>query len=128
MRGGANCLRAVMLLASFGVPLALCQPVQSPPSNGEAIFLQRCAKCHGDEGQGISALVGIAGPKLQAENDPGAVMMAMEVGPSHMPSFAVMLSTGQMQEVAEYVTRQLAVIPLQAGDLGEGGKLFRQYC
>jgi len=54
--------------------------------------------------------------------------MAMEVGPSHMPSFAYVLSVQEMRSVADYVTQKLAVIPLAAGDIGEGGKLFRIYC
>jgi ubiquinol-cytochrome c reductase cytochrome c subunit len=108
-------------MAALAAPCALGQ-------NGAAIFAQRCAKCHGDRGQGISALIGVAGPNLQAEHNPGDVVTAMEVGPSHMPGFADLLSTQEMQDVANYVTGQLAVIPLQAGDLVEGGKLFRQNC
>ncbi len=55
-------------------------------------------------------------------------MMAMEVGPSHMPTFAYLLSVREMRAVADYVTQQLAVIPFTGGDLSAGGKLFREYC
>jgi ubiquinol-cytochrome c reductase cytochrome c subunit len=107
--------------ASFGQP-------ENPPREGGAIFLERCAKCHGSQGQGVSSVVTIAGPSLQAEHNPGDVMAAMEVGPSHMPSFAFVLSVEEMRSVADFVTHQLAVIPLGEGDLGEGGKEFRVNC
>jgi ubiquinol-cytochrome c reductase cytochrome c subunit len=55
-------------------------------------------------------------------------MMAMEVGPSHMPVFSYVLSVQEMRSVADYVTKDLAVIPLNGGDLSQGGKMFRQYC
>lgn len=103
--------------------VAFCQQ-----PDGAAIFQERCAKCHGDRGEGISSLVTIAGPDIQAVHDPGDVMAAMEVGPSHMPRFAGLLTVDQMHAVAAYVTTELAVIPLGEGDLAEGGKLFRRNC
>ena len=108
---------------------ALCQQTAgSQPANGRAIFQQRCAKCHGEHGEGVNALIVPAGPSLQAEHNQGQVIMAMEVGPSHMPTFAYVLSVREMRTVADYVTSQLAVVPLTGGDLSEGGKLFRVYC
>lgn len=101
---------------------------QSGPADGQAVFSQRCAKCHGPKGEGISSVTTIAGPCLQAEHNPGDVMMAMEIGPSHMPRFSELLSVEQMHAVADYVTRQLAVIPLAHGDIGSGGTLFRENC
>lgn len=119
-----------LLLPLLLVPhLAFSQsPLTQPPPPGKAIFEQRCAKCHGDRGQGISAVVSIAGPCLQAEHNSGSVAAAVELGPAHMPSFVSTLTVPQIHEVADYVTRDLAVIPLGPGDLGEGGSLFRQYC
>lgn len=70
----------------------------------------------------------IGGPSLQAEHDHGMVMFAMEVGPSHMPNFSYVLSVQEMRAVADYVTQQIAVIPLTGGNLSEGGKLFRRSC
>ncbi|MGH9605852.1 MAG: c-type cytochrome [Terracidiphilus sp.] len=99
-----------------------------PP--GKAIFEQSCSKCHGDRGQGISAVVSVAGPCLQAEHNRGNVIAAVELGPEHMPSFVYTLSVPQIHAVADYVTQDLAVIPLnlKEADIGKGGKLFRQYC
>jgi ubiquinol-cytochrome c reductase cytochrome c subunit len=125
-----NRLRPLVGLSLF-LPLScgagFGQPAASPP-DGAAIFHDRCAKCHGERGEGVSALITIAGPNIQAEHNPGDVMTAMEVGPSHMPVFADLLTVDEMHAVADYVTRQLAVIPLDQGNLAEGGKLFREYC
>lgn len=100
----------------------------SPSPDGKAIFEQHCARCHGINGQGISAIVSIAGPSLRAEHDPGVVMTALEVGPSHMPVFSYVLSVAEMRAVAHYVTQSLADIPLTGGSLTEGGDLFRSNC
>jgi ubiquinol-cytochrome c reductase cytochrome c subunit len=100
----------------------------SPALNSQAIFLNRCAKCHGAQGEGRSALFTILGPSLQAEHDPGKVLTAIETGPSHMPSFAWTLSVPEMRSVANYVTQHAAVIPLTGGNLSEGGILFREHC
>ena len=92
------------------------------------MFAQHCAVCHGDRGQGVSALVSIAGPNLQAEHDPGDVLRAVETGPSHMPTFSRVLSVDSMRAVSQYVTQHVATIPLQGGNIGEGGALYRMYC
>ena len=118
----------VLLVVLLASPLSLPQEVEPSPSRGEAIFQQRCAKCHGANGEGVSAAVTIAGPRIQAVHNPGDVMLAMEVGPSHMPSFAHVLTVSEMRDVADYVTQKLAVIPQMQGDLAEGGSLFRIYC
>ena len=104
------------------------QIVAGTTPGGAAIFSQKCSECHGDKGQGIAAAVTIAGPSLQAEHDLGKVMTAIERGPSHMPAFSRVLTAGQIEAVAHYVTSDLAVIPLGQGNIGEGGKLFRMYC
>jgi ubiquinol-cytochrome c reductase cytochrome c subunit len=119
----------VFLLIFLSSQIAFCQEGQpASPPNGQALFSHRCAKCHGETGQGISAVISIAGPSLRAEHDHGAVMTAIEVGPSHMPSFAYVLSVPEMRSVADYVTQQIAVIPLAGGNLSEGGELFRAHC
>lgn len=101
---------------------------QAAPPNGQAIFFERCAKCHGIKGEGVSGVVGIGGPNIQAEHQSGDVIAAMEIGPSHMPRFSYLLSLAEMRAVADYVSQQIAVIPLEGGDLKDGGKLFRVYC
>lgn len=102
----------------------------SPDSvdRGGQIFSQRCAMCHGEHGEGRSALVTIAGPSLRAEHDYGRVMTAVEVGPSHMPSFVYVLPVDEIRAVSHFVVDRIADIPLPAGDIGEGGRLFRMNC
>lgn len=104
------------------------EPEQPASPNGQAIFLERCAECHGEKGEGVSGVIGIGGLNIQAVHNPGEAITAMEVGPSHMPSFAFLLSLPEMRAVADYVTQDIAVIPLDGGDVSEGGKLFRVYC
>lgn len=55
-------------------------------------------------------------------------MTAVEVGPSHMPSFAYTLSVADIRSVSQYVVDSIADIPLSSGDMKEGGVLFRTYC
>lgn len=120
------CVLILMLLTS-GV--AHCQqPESGATPDGAAIFAQHCAVCHGDHGQGISSVISIAGPSLQAEHNHGTVMTAVETGPSHMPSFVRILTVPQIRSVAYYVTQHLAVIPLSGGNVAEGGILFRKNC
>ena len=118
----------VPLMTLLVLPLAAAQLPNSLPSEGSAIFAQKCSRCHGDQGQGIAAAVTIAGPSLRAEHELGKVKTAVEWGPSHMPAFSRVLSAPQIDAVSHYVTTQLAVIPLSGGDLSEGGELFRAYC
>ena len=128
---GAIVVSAALLLALSWTPAAWCQPARDasdPLLRGQQIFSQRCAECHGEHGQGVSGVISIAGPNLQAEHDLGQVLTAVEVGPSHMPSFGRVLSVQDMRDVAAFVTQKVAVIPMQGGDIGEGGELFRMYC
>lgn len=120
-----------LLLLYLGAKPALCRQAANSSASapdGEAIFQQRCAECHGARGEGVNAPITIAGPPLQAVHDAGTVTAAMEIGPSHMPRFAFVLSQAQMRAVATYVTQQIAVIPLQPGNMADGGKLYRLYC
>lgn len=108
-----------------------CTGQQNPdPSleRGQQIFASQCAKCHGDEGEGKSAVISIAGPSLKAEHDYGRVMTAVETGPSHMPQFVYILSVDDIRAVSHYVADKIADIPEEPGDLGQGGELFRMYC
>jgi ubiquinol-cytochrome c reductase cytochrome c subunit len=128
---GLRCCGAVflpVLFLFFSGASCLGQDQGDASQRGEQIFAQRCAKCHGDHGEGISGVISIAGPSLKAEHDYGRVMTAVEVGPSHMPSFVYVLSVDDMRAVSHYVTDKIADIPLQEGDIGHGGEIFRMYC
>lgn len=120
----------VLILMPLTSGVALCQQPESGGASpdGAAIFALHCARCHGYRGQGISSMISIAGPNLQAEHNHGMVMMAVETGPSHMPSFAKVLTIPEIRSVAYYVTQHIAVIPLEGGSVSEGGELFRKNC
>lgn len=45
-----------------------------------------------------------------------------------MPSYGRVLRDQDIENVAQYVTRHLAVIPLSGGNLTEGGVLYRTHC
>lgn len=115
-------------LLAYSFPLVAQPSIQPAGPNGASLFAQHCAECHGDHGQGVSALVSIAGPNIQAEHDEGQVMAAVEAGPSHMPSFARVLSVEEMRAVSTFVVQNIAVIPLSGGNLSHGGILYRTYC
>ncbi len=68
------------------------------------------------------------GPSLKAEHDREFVVHMVTNGKAPMPSFRPLLSSAQIDAVADYVTTQIATIPLAPGDMGQGGKLFRIYC
>jgi ubiquinol-cytochrome c reductase cytochrome c subunit len=123
-------LSSGLLLAGLVLVPACCcqQPTPEALSEGQQIFQDRCATCHGEHGEGRSASISYAGPSLQAEHDPGKVMAAVEVGPEHMPRFEYTLSVDQMRAVSEYVAQKLAVIQMDKSSLTDGGELFRTYC
>lgn len=95
---------------------------------GAALFAQHCATCHGDQGEGRSAQVSMAGPNLQAEHDLTQVEQMVRHGRNIMPSFERVLTPPEIDSVAYYVTTQIATIPLSGGDIPEGGELYRTYC
>ncbi|HEV2325995.1 MAG TPA: c-type cytochrome [Terracidiphilus sp.] len=119
------------MLFAMCITVSACfgqQGIHPASPDGEQIFKQHCAECHGERGQGVSAAISYAGPSLQAEHNPGEVMTAVEVGPEHMPRFEYVLTVQEMHAVAQFVTQKLAVIPLTGGNLTDGGELFRTYC
>jgi ubiquinol-cytochrome c reductase cytochrome c subunit len=127
--GYARSSLGLVFVMVVAVPACFCQQGSASPSpDGKQIFEQHCAECHGSRGEGISAAITYAGPSLQAEHNPGKVMAAVEYGPEHMPRFEYVLSVEQIRAVANYVTQNLAVIPLSGGNLTDGGELFRTYC
>ena len=122
-------ISSLVLFVLLALPAAPAQQgAPAPPPDGAVIFARRCSQCHGAHGEGVSGVVTIAGPNLQAEHDKGRVLTAIETGPSHMPVFSYVLTVPQMDAVADFVVNKLAIIPLEKGELAEGGKLFRDYC
>ena len=119
---------AAALLALPGGSPARAEQNLVPGSPGQLIFHERCAQCHGEQGQGISARVTIAGPPLQAEHNLPYVLETVRDGRGVMPSYGRVLRAEDIENVADYVTQHLAVIPLKGGNLTEGGVLYRTHC
>jgi quinol---cytochrome-c reductase cytochrome c subunit len=120
--------RALFSFLLFAPQTALAQQPATGPAEGAVVYAMHCIKCHGPDGGGVAAIISIAGPSLRAEHDRDDVVKMVINGKPPMPSFKPVLSSAQINAVADYVTTQLADIPLAPGDLGEGGKLFRIYC
>ncbi|MHB8755023.1 MAG: c-type cytochrome [Candidatus Acidiferrales bacterium] len=118
----------LLLLLPLAPQAALGQQASGSSPDGGAIFVQKCATCHGSQGEGVSGVISIAGPSLQAEHDRRTVVETVLKGKGIMPSFEPLLSEQQISAVADYVTQKLATIPLEGGNLSEGGTLFRVYC
>ena len=59
------------------------------------------------------------GPSLKAEHDRQFVITMVSDGKAPMPSFRPLLSSAQIDAVADYVTTQIATIPLATGEGGE---------
>jgi len=109
--------------------LAWCQtPGTGGSPDGSAVYAQHCATCHGPEGEGVNAIISIAGPSLQAVHDRQHVLEMVRNGKDVMPTFGNVLSAQQIEAVADYVTQHIAVISVSGGDLTQGGVLFRENC
>ena len=125
MCSGGICSRLVPLLfalISFVPKVAFAQHSASTTStNGTVIYALNCIKCHGPNGGGVAGVVSIAGPSLKAEHNRPFVREMVTNGKAPMPSFRPLLSHVQIDAVADYVTTQIATIPLA---IGEGGELL----
>jgi len=102
----------------------------APPGPGADIFAANCSGCHGAAGQG-----GVAVPSLPFPPPPLApaglaslVAPMVRQGGIQMPSFARQLSDAQIQQVAQYVSQQIADPAARTADTAYGGQIFRLYC
>lgn len=121
-----------ILIVGFLVQLSQVASAQQGPqaaeSAGAAIYAQRCIKCHGAQGQGVNSALSMIAPSLQAVHSQQLVVKMVLSGSGIMPSFAHVLTPQEIDSVADYVTQRLATIPIESGDLVEGGTLFRIDC
>ncbi len=137
-------LIGIFFLIPIASPIAFCQqaaiPIPTPTitptpaptptaaPDGKEIFDERCSTCHGMNGGGVAAAVNILGPSLKAEHNEKWVLHRIRNGKGKMPTFSRILTPQQIQAVADYVTQNLAVIPLGGGKVSEGTKMFSAYC
>ena len=52
-----------MLIALLAAPLVNAQPTEADLEAGEQVYLQRCAHCHGVDGDGVGASTDVVYPK-----------------------------------------------------------------
>ncbi len=98
---------------------------QSRQAQGETIFAANCSQCHGTRGQGVLEGASLHALPAGAKTIPGVADIVRSGLPdAGMRSFAGVLSEADIQAVAEYVVSEFGT----AGQLGQGGQLFRGNC
>jgi quinohemoprotein ethanol dehydrogenase len=78
-------------------------PAGGNAAAGEQVFADNCSGCHGVNGTGANG-----GPTLVRQNDRRAVMEQVRNGGGGMPAFEGTLSDREIQDVAAYVTEEIA--------------------
>ena len=73
-------------------------------SQGEALFAQYCAACHGMRGSGVN---GGSAPVLTGMQDVSQVQAMISRGGVEMPAFELQLAPAQMELLSRYVVQQL---------------------
>ena len=109
MKEGAA--RVARLAGPFALAaLAACGPAGSGASV-ERLYEQQCASCHGSDGRGAAARRGLE-PKLDlsrsilvANGARGLLFERIAFGYNTMPGFAHKLPQGDLERLADYVTR-----------------------
>ncbi len=80
-------------------------------ASGKRLYHDECARCHGDDGQGVSANIPNLAHNQAVWNGPGDDLVSMVLGgfqpwhpgQSSMPRFGAMLSDAQIAAIANYV-------------------------
>lgn len=73
-------------------------------SQGEALFAQYCAACHGVRGSGLS---GGSAPVLTGMQDVSQVQAMISRGGVEMPAFDLQMESSQLELLSRYVVQQL---------------------
>lgn len=73
-------------------------------SQGQVLFAQYCATCHGERGLGLS---GGSAPALTGTQDVSQVLVMISRGGVEMPAFDLQLESAQMELLSRYVVQQL---------------------
>lgn len=77
--------------------------VQQLMSQGEQIFSNNCASCHGPQGQGSGSYPALAGSSVATSEDPSQPISIVAQGQGQMPSFGDQFSPEQIASVLTYV-------------------------
>lgn len=106
-------------------PAATPKPLASTtyaPGTGGRVFAENCSGCHGAKGEGY------VGPPLAPAGFASLVSGMVEQGGVNMPPFGGVLSSQDIDAVAEYVSQELADPASHQARTPQGGELFRLYC
>jgi cytochrome c oxidase cbb3-type subunit 3/ubiquinol-cytochrome c reductase cytochrome c subunit len=97
-------------------PLAVHElPVDGDAERGASVFRERCASCHGDAGQGKTALT-LDNPTFHATASAGFIRYAIEHGRpgTPMPAFGQVLSPADIDDVTVTIRGWSRAIPANA--------------
>ena len=106
-------------------PAATPQPLASTtyaPGTGGRVFAENCSGCHGARGEGY------VGPPLAPAGFASLVSSMVERGGVNMPPFGGVLSSQDIDAVAQFVSQELADPASRTAETPQGGDLFRLYC
>ena len=105
--GAIGVLAAALLVAGCGSGGTSSSATgKASPTVGAAVYVQDCAVCHGDAGQG-GAGPRLAGVVKKQFPDIRTQILFVSQGSGAMPAFASRLSPAEIQAVVEY-TRSLS--------------------
>ena len=101
---------APAVLAALLAALAGCGPERSGAS-AEQLWREHCARCHGDDGSGTRALLGLE-PKLDLsrsemvlKRDRRRIYQSIANGSVTMPGFSHRLPQGDIELLVEFVEK-----------------------
>jgi len=95
-----------IVIAAFGLAsVAQTTPAATPNPyvDGPSIYTQRCAACHGDQGQGSGGVPQLSGNGAVTANNPNQVIAIVKHGRGAMPAFDSQLSDVEIASVLTYI-------------------------
>lgn len=88
--------------------------VRGDAGRGRAVYMVKCQRCHGAQGEGVDAIA-LANPALLATASDGFLQYAVNHGRSgtRMPAFAEELTPAQINDVVAFVRSFARPVPLE---------------
>lgn len=84
-------------------------------AQGEALYGEECAACHGGNGTGVSAEIDLSDPEFIASQSAADLFEVISAGQGEMPAFALSLGAEARWALTRYV-QTLAYAPLASQD------------
>ena len=95
---------------------------------GQRLFLNSCAQCHGSDAVGAKGFPNLADHDWLYGGTPENIKATITYGRAGvMPSFAAVLTSGQIKDVANYV-RSLSGLPADELRVARGAEIFKANC